>query len=323
MATDTMFNWQKDGTAICRAISENFRPLKILLKTKDDAEMLEPWLSHHKKIAGPEGLIVFDNMSTTTDVQAICRSNSDKIQIYSYSGFHNTIHHTGYFGDLYNALRRSCDRFLFLDTDEHLALYDGDSKFVWDSSIIDFLAASNDKGIIPATWLQNVTGFKDKFSLYDRQLPLEHGLGWGKPIIFSKSGFEGVINHNTQLNHRLFSQKLITNFFVLHLSRVSKSQRIEANLRKLRAYGIIPEAAGINEVLNMALQDLPAGNPRMYATEVHDLARSNDPSFGSLSGSIDVSEGGTITFTAEWQREALQNFIASPDHYTSKLFAPN
>jgi len=319
MPFDTIADWSSETDTICAAISAHFAPLKILLKTKDDPEMLEPWIGHHSRIAGFGGLIIFDNMSSDPRVEAIYDKYASVSQIYRYSGFHNLIHHTHHFPRLYAALRSSCTHFIFLDTDEHLSCYDGADRFHADTTILRFLSDRQSTPIFPGTWLQNISGYTDHFSLYDAEKPLSHGLKWGKPIISTTSAFDGMINHNTQINHELYPTPLITNFFVFHLSRVSKQQRINANLRKLRSYHAIHEECSLEAFLAIDLDTLQSDQVKMYAREIHELVDSRTEDRGPLFGWIQVAENGELTCSQAWQRKTLAHFVSNPDHYASDL----
>jgi hypothetical protein len=54
----------KELTEAVAQIKENESTLKIVLKTKNETEILDRWLEHHLKIAGDLNVIVFDNGST-------------------------------------------------------------------------------------------------------------------------------------------------------------------------------------------------------------------------------------------------------------------
>jgi hypothetical protein len=291
------------------------------LKTKDDPEMLLGWIEHHSLIVGARGLIVFDNGSSDEVVEAIYHKYGSEILIVAYSGFHNHVHDTKYFPELYDALRASCEHFVFLDTDERLNMFDGDRHFTRGPSLVDFLGENTYLDVFPGTWLQNVTGFSDRFSFYDPIVPLKHGLKWGKPIISAASAFDSMINHNTQVPHGLYDAGVKTNIFVFHLSKVSKAQRIKANLRKLKVYGVLQTAGGITEFLALKPEDLARPQVTMYASEIYQLMDPSTPERGAVSNSIWVSETGEITFSAEWQKAALIKFINEPGAYTSDLLS--
>jgi hypothetical protein len=314
-------DWSSNMKPICAEISERSTPFKILLKTKDEPEMLHSWIEHHSRIVGFAGLVIFDNMSSDPRVEAIYDKYRSVVSVYRYSEFHNLIHNTHYFPSLYAAIRQSCDHFAFLDTDEHLSCYDGAGRFRLDSTIIPFLDNQKSASILPGTWLQNIDGYTDHFSLYDRSIPLKHGLKWGKPIISTKASFDGMINHNTQIEHALYIQPLTTNFFVLHLSRISKQQRIEANLRKLRSYNAIEYGCGLEQFLTVDVEELGSDQVKMYAREIRELIDPKTPERGELFGWIHLSKEGDLTCSKAWQREVLAHFLSNPEEYVSGLFS--
>jgi hypothetical protein len=311
--------WSRQKSEICQTIAASHAPLKVVLKTKDDPALLQSWIDHHRSIVGIDGLIILDNISTSQDVLNVYENYVGRIPIFRYAGFHNDIHSADRFSDLYDALKSSCEYFVFLDTDERLVLFDGDIHFNADNRILEFLRASPHVNVFPGTWLQNVTGYSDRFSLYDPIAPLTVGLKWGKPVISATCGFAGMINHNTQVDHALYDDPIVTNFFILHLSRISGQQRINANLKKLRAYGELAETAGIQDLRDMGLGGLRTDQAKMYAKEIFDLLASDKPLFGPISGSIQIKRNGQLICSADWQYHALQQFVTRPFEYTSAL----
>jgi hypothetical protein len=321
MPSENMLLWSESKAQICRLISDRICSLKIILKVKDDPQMLQSWITHHQNIVGLKGLIILDNMSTDPEMLKIYQSLPNEVHKFKYSGFHNNIHYTQHFPEFYRALRDSCEYFTALDTDEHLTLYDGTTQFQADTRVVAFLRDRLEANVYPGTWLQNITGYMDRFSFYDPLVPLTVGLKWGKPIVSTKCAFEGLINHNTQIDCNLYRQPLVVNFFVLHLSRVSNFQRIDANLKKLRIYGEIDNNAGINELREIGLENLRTDQARMYASEIFHLLDPNTPGRGSLAGSIQIRDDGCLIPSEEWQQGALQRFMAEPSAYSSDLFS--
>src|SRR5437870_5753461 len=129
--------WDTHRDACCRSIARH-ATLKILLKTKDDPFLLERWILHHRKIVGPNNLVIFDNMSTHPDVARIYDKYRDTVQIIQYPAFYDSLHDVSACRALYDTLRDATRFFIFLDTDEFLVLID-DDRYYDDETIVDYL----------------------------------------------------------------------------------------------------------------------------------------------------------------------------------------
>lgn len=323
MSFEGLLQWDDDRASIVSRIERTHLPLKILLKTKDDPMMLQRWISHHQQIVGVGGLIIMDNMSSDPKVSHIYADIRGDAVIIRFSGFQDNVHHTDLFAELYSALRSSCSYFIFLDTDERLTLFDGQDRFRADSSLIAFLKDHPATNVFPGTWLQNVTGYGDRFWLYDPRSPLVEGLKWGKPVISTSCNFGGFINHNTQLKGSLYSEPIITNLFVLHLSRVSNQQRLESNLRKLKAAGAISKVWGVKEVVARPPAEWN-GFPetvRSYVKQIQEIQMEGLDFVSSLGGSIQISREGLLTFSEDWQRQAIMEFLSPSPQLLAELLS--
>ncbi|MGA2537709.1 MAG: hypothetical protein ABSF53_16950, partial [Terracidiphilus sp.] len=124
-----ILHWNEESDAAVAQIERDHRPFKILLKTKDDPEMLRDWITHHQKIVEIGGLIILDNMSSDPRVSEVYAGLDRRCPIIRFSGFLDNVHNTDHFSKLYQALRASCAYFTFLDTDERLTLFDGEDYF--------------------------------------------------------------------------------------------------------------------------------------------------------------------------------------------------
>ncbi|MGI0013910.1 MAG: hypothetical protein ACREBU_10790 [Nitrososphaera sp.] len=308
-----LLDWSRSKSEICSKIEKTPGRLKIILKTKDDSLMLRDWIEHHQGIAGDENLIIFDNGSTGGDVETIYCGCSPRISVFRYGGFHNSIHYVDRFPELYKTLANSCDYFVFLDTDEFLVWIENDAV-VTDPRVVGLIEVHSDVHVFPATWLQNVGGCKDRFWLGSGPEGLAGGLKWGKPIISSKVPVFGLIGHNIQLDKSFYSERILTNCFVLHKSRFSPRQRIEANLKKLIARGVIRTQSAVDLLLDGHIERFEAVSVRMYVQEIRelwnlrDLASPRTPT--QPDGSIEIALDGSITYSRQDLREELSSFIA-------------
>lgn len=131
-------DWGKYRTKICERIADENSLMKIVIKTKDDSHLLERWINHHRAIVGDKGIIVFDNMSSRPGVFEIYSKYPD-ILVVQYDGFCDIIHLQTVFKDLYEALRRSCNWYAFIDTDEFLVKISAEG-YSFGNDIVDYIS---------------------------------------------------------------------------------------------------------------------------------------------------------------------------------------
>ena len=304
------FSWlpdyDADKTAAAQKIGEKFGPLKIILKTKNETELLRGWIQHHQEIVGLENIIIFDHNSDDVAVERIYKEYIDYFPIFKYSGFVDIIHQHDRNRDLYQNIQESCSYYIFLDTDEYLTLY-RDDKFYSDSKIVKFVL-ERDLDVYPGVWLQNVLGFNDYF-LVQHPSVLEDGLKWGKPVI--KSGVEpaNILLHNVQVTENTAPSKIGRGLFVLHRSFLSPNQRIKSNLYKLMSHNVIKTSDGVEAVLNINIDDIYIDNCRRYISEIVRLSSLPANSLGDLYGTIKIDDCGDVTFYSEDQKMNFESFL--------------
>jgi hypothetical protein len=308
---------EADKAAICAAIAARFAPLKIIVKVKDEPAKMRAWIDHHAGIGGLESLIIFDNMSADPAMEDVLASYGPKLMVVRFAGYQDYLHNAYTHPDLYAALRASCRFYTFIDTDEFLALYDGADRFHFDIKIIEFLAAHRDTRIFPATWLHNLPGHADRFVV--KPGSLQEGLQWGKPIISAAHPAAGIMLHNTQISRHILAETLRTDLLLLHRRNVSVHDRINVNIQKLIAEGVLKPGDGLNEALAMAAQ--PEHMDKPYVSEIYDLLMAADLA-SSTNDSFLIDETGGIIWRDDRQRAELQRFVTQPLRFAKGLFTP-
>lgn len=310
------FSWLRDYDSDRRRFAAEIAALrsdfKILLKTQNEAALLRKWIEHHIKIVGRSGILIFDHGSTDADVERVYQDYADTIMVFRYRGFHNIIHHRGCHPELYAALESSCRYYQFLDTDEFLVRTDG-KNFVSDSSIVDSICRNEDVKLSPGVWLHNIMGYTDRFELSVNLHTLIAGLKWGKPILASSLASSEIQMHNMQVFEKHRETSLLTNFMLLHKNMVSPSQRINANLRKLVAYKVIPSVADLQAVLDMSPDDHEVETCRRFIKEVHDLSKLPADMMGNTGRSVRFQEDGQMIFENPENKQIFETFVENPD----------
>ncbi|MBR0673538.1 hypothetical protein GXW76_20370 [Roseomonas soli] len=316
--------WPQQKDAVLAHLRANPAPLKILLKTRNDAALLERWITHHLAIAGPGNLIVFDNGSTDPGVLEIYRRHHAQILLARYDGFFDNLHRVAMFEDLYAALQAGKGRFVFLDTDEFLVWMEPDGTVLRDARLVQRLREV-DAPVLPGTWLHNLLGFDDRFWLLPDGQGLVEGLTWGKPLIRHDVALSGVINHNSQLPLGSYRDRFRANCFVLHLNRLSAQQRIGANLNKLVAMQALPEGTTAAQAARLNVENFREGNIRLYLREVQQLVSrpqvAPDIESPLLPNSMRLLRDGALRFQAPAQEETLRRFLLEPASFMARAFA--
>jgi hypothetical protein len=307
-------DWDADRVSLCARISSAPAVLKILLKTKNDRILLDRWIEHHARIVAPQNILIFDNMSDDPEVLSIYARHPE-IMVIRFTGFHNNVHRVELFGDLYASLRDSAQFFVFLDTDEFLTLIDGD-RYYADGSILEFLQSEPVPQVFPGTWLYNTNWTANQFISGTTAEYLANGLAWGKPVLRSNAPLAGYLNHNIQLARTLFSTRIRTNLFVLHLANLSPEQRITSNINKLIARGFAQPLDTAEIISQYTLDGVRDANIVQYISEIRRLLpvrAQPQAQQGTLRpGCIELGANGEITYYSEAERQSLQAFMVDP-----------
>lgn len=306
--------WDTHREECCRSIARTRATLKILLKTRDDPFLLERWILHHRKIVGPDNLVIFDNMSTHPDVLRLYDKYKDTIQIIRYPKLHISLHDVSACPELYDALRDATRFFIFLDTDEFLVLIDEDRHYD-DEVLVDFLDDQAESDAHPATWLPNMDWSASRFRCGDDFDGLASGIAWGKPLLRAKAGLSGFILHNAHLDRSLFSKPFRTNFFVLHMKHLSPEQRISANVNKLTAFGFAAPGETAEAIGLRSLDGIADWNTIRYVTEIRKWIsmtghrRAAEP-LGA--GCLELLDDHRIQYYGEKERALVRALIDDP-----------
>jgi hypothetical protein len=301
----------------CETVSAKKATFKILLKTKNDPILLEPWIKHHLGIVGSGNCLIFDNMSDDAEVLAIYEKYRSEISVIQFSGFHNNVHDCKIFEPLYRALATSADFFVFIDTDEFLVLFE-DENCRADQSLTEFLKRNGSCKVFPATWLNNTDWNSKRFVCGGASGDtLVNGFSWGKPILSTDEKLTGFINHNIQIEQRLFSDLFLSNFFLLHMNNLLPKQRVRANVNKLISRRFAGPEDSIETILGLDRSRITDDNIRQYLREIealYNLSESTLKSPGELrAGCLELSDDGSIKYYGKEEREVVNSYLSRPE----------
>jgi hypothetical protein len=305
--------WEINSSEVCARIEKVHSTIKIVVKTKNDPFFIERWIKHHARIVGSENLIVFDNMSDDPAVLSTYRGYRKQLEIIRYADFWFNLHHTYIYGELYRALAKSSDYFIFLDADEFLILIGGD-EYYNDDRVVAFVKENNQYDLFPASWLSNLDWSTTKFRCGPQASDLAQNLACGKPLIRSVKLPLGYVNHNFQLSTKFFAPPFKANLFLLHLSRLFPQKRIAANVNKLIVAGIATQGESAESIARRT--DITDKIMAGYVAEIRDcLALDPREEFVDVPlapGCVEMSDGGDVTYYGEVERKLIADFIADP-----------
>jgi hypothetical protein len=123
---------------------------KIILKTKNEENLIDLWIRYYSKMVGKENIVIFDNNSTSPKVLEVYKNHLIEVRNIDVP---NSIHQYSKNKDFYEEVFANYDWFAVLDTDEFLCTY-RDGIFSADS-VLETLANSNDY-VLGSTWLSQM-----------------------------------------------------------------------------------------------------------------------------------------------------------------------
>jgi hypothetical protein len=317
-----LLQWNSQRKQICETISSRRAKVKVVLKTRNENQLLSDWINYHTKIFGYDGLVIFDHMSDCPETLKIYSSLSDEVCIFQYSGQLDRLHNVPSFPELYESLRASCDYYTFIDTDEFLCWLQPDKSIFKDKEIVNRILDSGEK-VIPGIWANNLPGERDKFKITFKKNSFVTCVRGGKPMINSDFPVDGFINHNFQLDPICFSDCLTGGLFVQHIKNISVARRISVNLQKIRnfnlatkklePFGLFGDDFSLLDVIGIDSRLLPEGGTRTYLTELQSLY-SSPPSVSNRGESVGFVnfEGDFAIFSDPFDERDVLGFISDP-----------
>jgi hypothetical protein len=196
---------------------------KIILKTRNEDDLIDIWIRYYSKMIGKENLIIFDNNSTSQKVLDTYKEHEiETIQIKYPSSIHLYRNNKVFYDELF----ANCDWFSILDTDEFLCSYN--NGIFSAEGVVDLLATS-DEQVLGSIWLDHMHVGDSKEYFKINQVPYichpKHNKRHGKAIY--RTSYSGIRNigygHNTNCKDALVESGL----FLLHVDRTNLEVRIK------------------------------------------------------------------------------------------------
>jgi hypothetical protein len=232
--------------------------LKIVLKVKDEPELIVKWIEYHARIVGYHNLVVMNCGSVDPAFLDILQAYRDRVLILDYDQYYDNLSFPGANVALYSLLARNCKYLSILDADEFLFGH-------LDGTIAPGHAAAivrdGTQDLYAGTWVTNALPPRDK---------PEGGIDFGHPIAFSldpaslRDGtFAGksvmrasLVFQTNYLGHNLHLRETIARMdagsfgklLVFHLAVLSPALARARVLKHLHAKGIVPPAMPLADV---------------------------------------------------------------------------
>lgn len=305
MSPHTRLRWPDDEIAICARIAAARAELKFVLVTRDERELLERWILHHLPLAGPRGLVIFDNGSTDPDVLAVYARYASVVDVFGWDLRHTTICNATLSRPLFLAIGSSCRNYALIDTDEFACWTDGERLYRDD--LVARLAEADPATVHPGMWWET---YQESAEIYWPRMPLT----WGKPLLGAAVEVQGSVNHNGFLVRNNPGLRMRGGFVVLHHPLASRERRIRSNVQKCIAHGWADSPAQIDAII--AAGDF-AGLPerfRVYLREIVQCrapARQPDPQL--LPRTLAVGDDGRLRHGSPEIARQLRQFATAAD----------
>lgn len=225
--------------------------LKLVLKTKNESALLEPWLLHHSNLVGWENIVVIDNQSDDKDTLAIYEKYKDKpFILLSYKeGSPNLLHDVELNAPLYKRLIGSSAKFvMMLDTDEFVTYFDVESQSFNFPVFLDKLNNIENRGkAFGSLWVHNSPSLStlekgDFNNIVDYELNpwnMRENVACGKCVVSTYSDVwnRKKANKIINLGHNSIIPgiKMLNGLWLMHLSKAFPEVRIKNNISMLKA----------------------------------------------------------------------------------------
>ena len=95
--------------------------IKIVLITKNETELLIPWIKYHGEIFGYSNLYVIDDSTEASILDYYCNNKHLGINLYRNNHNLNTIERE--INNIMRSVKNSCDFLIKVDTDEFIGVY--------------------------------------------------------------------------------------------------------------------------------------------------------------------------------------------------------
>ena len=243
--------------------------LKIMLKVKDEPELIVRWIEHHADIVGYHNLVIMNCGSTDPFFLGILHGYRERVLVLDYDQYYDNLSFPGANAALYGMLMRNCKYLTILDADEFLC---GQRDGVIAHAYVKDILRAGSEDVHAGTWLTNTAPPPDTpaggidfsspiaFSLDDASL--REGTFAGKSVVRASLVFDiNYVGHNLHLRQTMARMDAgsFGKLLVFHLARLSPKVVRARALKHLHAKGIVPPELAPDQVEGWLAQRLAAG----------------------------------------------------------------
>ncbi|RAK67788.1 glycosyltransferase family 2 protein [Phenylobacterium kunshanense] len=317
---EAYLDWVEHGRAAGLAYAPGRdTTLKIVLKVKDEPDLLERWITYHAAMVGLENLVVVDCGSVDPAHWAILDRYQHDMLVLRYPDYYDLLHAVGRNKPLYYWLARNAKFVTVMDADEFLFGYDG--KTISPHHVVPVLRTGGEAVHAP-TWISNAAAPEMSGGRIDWDRPIAFALDaeslWsgtvaGKSIVRTDALFEAAyVGHNLHVGRVVsrMTEGSFGKFFQFHLSALSPEISRRRIAKHLRAKGFLPAKvegeAAVSEFLLQLLRADGADPTAAYYAE-----RYLEPPTGSPGGEPQFSS----RLLAGVDHEASQAFTSAIDAF--------
>lgn len=309
---DAYLDWMAVGRTLGLPYAEGKNTyLKILLKVKDEPELIVQWIEYHAAIVGYDNLIIMNCGSTDSSFLAILHSYRERVLILDYEQYYDELSFPGKNIPLFALLMRNCKYLTVLDADEFLFGYkDGQ---ISRANVADIVREGQYE-VYPGAWITNHLAppdlaqggidFSQPITFALDADSLRAGAIQGKSVVRASRVFDlHYVGHNLHLREvmRFIDARAFGKLFVFHLANLSPALVRARALKHLYAKGVVP-------------RDMPAAEIAPFLT--HQLDTQAMPEAGReyarryLSGESVVGAAPLMAVNLSYQASAPETHAA-------------
>ena len=224
--------------------------LKIVLKAKDELELIDAWISHHSAIVGYENLIIMDCGSTDPRYLKKLEYYKSRILVLEYRRYYDHLHSTRSNASFFTFVGHACKYLTILDADEFLIAKDGP---LFSGDFVKKILRREQQQVFCGTWLNTIEPAPMKNGLFDKNSELKievsdsaisAGTVAGKAISSTKILMDiGHLGHNLHAQDVMpfVSEKSFGHIFVLHIKNLGPEITQARILKHLFSKGAIAQ----------------------------------------------------------------------------------
>ncbi len=257
--------------------------LKIVLKAKDEAYLIDTWVAHHAAIVGYENLIILDCGSQDPAYLQKLSAYASRILILDYRRYYDFIHNTRANSEFFGLLAMNCRYITILDADEFLFARMGE---LFSAQFVKPVLRARNLPVFCGTWVTATAGcsLSTACSINVSPHSLAAGTIAGKALARHDVIFAiGHLGHNMVVADVLsfVEAEAFGELLVLHLKNLPDEIMRERLLQHLIAKGLVSATAGPEQEAQInALAEAPDVLPgaKAYARSYLRFMREPAPS---------------------------------------------